>query len=365
MNIGFILLTFLDVNNIIVRCEAIHRRESKILLDLKETIMSKSKQKLDALKALFKGQEQEGQRESRPSNYYPFWNMQPGQRAIVRFLPDRDENNVRGFLVEKVFHNLTINGQKRTVPCLSMYEDDCPICKVSQDYYKAKDEVNGKKYWRKKQYIAQALIIEDPLPADDTTGETHVGKVRGITLGYQLYNIIKEAFAGDELESVPYDFEDGYDFIIKKTEQGQYASYAVGSKFKNNPRALDEDELVAVEEGMIELSTLLPKNPGEDKVQAMLNADLNGESYDEGGSSGDDDEDRPARRPAAKPAAKPVKAAAKPAAADDDEDEEEDEAPARAPASRKATPVAEESDDAASTDIDAMLSAIRARRSAK
>lgn len=330
--------------------------------------MSKSKQKLDALKALFKGQEQEGQRESRPSNYYPFWNMQPGQRAIVRFLPDRDENNVRGFLVEKVFHNLTINGQKRTVPCLSMYEDDCPICKVSQDYYKAKDEVNGKKYWRKKQYIAQALIIEDPLPADDATGETHVGKVRGITLGYQLYNIIKEAFAGDELESVPYDFEDGYDFIIKKTEQGQYASYAVGSKFKNNPRALDEEELAAVEEGMIELSTLLPKNPGADKVQAMLNADLNGESYDENGSSDDDDEDeRPARRPAAKPAAKPApKAAAKPARSDDDDDEDEDEeevAPARAPA-RKAAAATEESDDA-STDIDAMLSAIRARRAAK
>jgi hypothetical protein len=308
-----------------------------------------SKKSLESLKAAFATPERE-QRESLPNNYYPFWLMKNGQKAVVRFLPDRDENNVRGFLVEKVFHNLTINGQKKNVPCLSMYGEECPICKVSQDYYKHKDEVNGKKYWRKKQYIAQVLVMEDPLPADSDSNETHEGKVRFIALGFQIYNIIKEAFASDELEAVPYDFESGYDFIIKKSEQGQYSTYVVGSKFKGAPRSLTEEELAIVEEGMIELKTLLPKNPGEEKVQALLNADLNGESVEES------DEDAPA------PKASAAKPAPKAAAASDD-----DEVPAK-PAAKLAAPkkpaakVEDDGDSEAMTDVDAMLAAIRARR---
>lgn len=321
------------------------------------------KKSLADLKNLFTGQEQEGTRQSLPNNYYPFWNMSSGQRAIIRFLPDRNENNERGFLVEKVSHTLTINGKVRSVPCLSMYGEDCPICKVSQDFYKADDKVNGKKYWRKKQYIAQALIIEDPLPPDQETGETHVGKVRGITLGYQIYNIIKEAFAGDELESIPYDFDEGYDFIIKKSDQGDYATYTIGTKFRGSQRALTEEELAAVEEGMIDLSTLLPKNPGVEKVRAMLEAELNGEDYEESAPSNrrssSDEDDAPWTAPKAAP-----KKAAKPAVADDDEDEDEEEEVVRKPAKQVKPAKVETDDDAASTDVDAMLAAIRQRRAA-
>lgn len=309
-----------------------------------------SKKSLEALKAAFSTPERE-ERSSQPNNYYPFWLMKVGEKAVVRFLPDRDENNIRGFLVEKVFHNLTINGQKKNVPCLSMYGEDCPICKVSQDYYKHKDEVNGKKYWRKKQYIAQALVVEDPLEADKDSGEKHEGKVRFVSLGYQLYNIIKEAFASDELESVPYAFEDGYDFIIKKSEQGQYSTYVVGSKFKNAPRALAAGELAVVEEGMIELATLLPKNPGEEKVQALLNADLNGESVED---SSEDETPAPAKadkKPAA-PVTKAVKA-------------DTSETPAKPKKPVVKEEAAEEANGEAMTDVDAMLAAIRARRSAK
>jgi hypothetical protein len=109
---------------------------------------------------------------------------------------------------------------------------------------------------------------------------------------------------------------------------------------------LSEEELAVVEEGMIELATLLPKNPGEEKVQALLNADLNGETVED--SEGSDDEvETPAKaekKPAAKVAAKetptPAKAEKKPAAKGDDTDNE------------------------AMTDVDAMLAAIRARRKA-
>lgn len=292
----------------------------------------------------------EGNKENRENGggtgYYPFWNMKAGQRAVVRFLPDANEDNERGFLVEKVFHNLTINGQRKMVPCLSMYGEDCPICKLSQEYYKAKDEVNGKKYWKKKQYMAQVLIVEDPLEADATTGENHEGKVRLLSLGFQIYNIITEAFKSDELEVAPFSYEGGYDFVIKKTEQGQYASYAVGTKFMNKQRDLSEEEIGVAEEGLIDLSTVLPKNPGFDKVEAMLQADLNGEDYsDEGDNSTFTQKSKPAA------------AKSKPAAADDDEDNYTP--PARTVSKPNPSPAASD------TDVDDMIAAIQARRAGK
>jgi hypothetical protein len=294
---------------------------------------------LKELKGIFEQETQQGERTTLPNNYYPFWDMKAGQKAVIRFLPDANDNNARGFLVEKVFHNLTINGQRKMVPCLSMYGDDCPVCKISQEYYKAKDDVNGKKYWKKKQYMAQCLVVEDPLSPDANTGENHEGKVRLVSLGFQIYNIIKEAFTSDELDSVPYAYEGGYDFVIKKTEQGQYASYAVGTKFLNKPRDLSEEEVSIAEEHVIDLSTLLPKNPGIEKVQAMLNAELNGEEFkDDGGFS--DNDDTPAATPAA--TRKPV-----------------------AESAPKAESKAAASDAAGDEDVDEMLAAIRRRRQGK
>lgn len=246
------------------------------------------------------------------NNYYPFWNMKAGEKAIIRFLPDKNEDNPRGFLVEKVFHNLEINGQRRSIPCLSMYGEDCPICKISQAYYKVKDDINGKKYYKNRQNIAQILVVEDPLPADESSGEKHTGKLRYVTLSYQIYNIIKEALSSDEIDNWPDDYENGYDFIIKKTEQGGYASYAVGTKFANKPRALTETELSVVYESLIDLSTLLPKNLGEEKVQAMLDAEMNGNEYH------DENKFVPSTPT-------PVKSKVTPTVAANDEEEDEDE----------------------------------------
>lgn len=238
---------------------------------------------MDQLRSAFKQPEQNN--ESRPNNYYPFWNMEVGEQAIVRFLPDKDPNNPLGFMVEKLMHNLEINGEKKSVPCLKMYNEDCPICKLSSSYYKADDEANGKKYWRKKQHIAQAIIVEDPLPADKDSGENHEGKVRFLALGYQLFNIIKDSFESGELDEVPFAFEGGCNFIIKKTEQGKYSTYAVGSKFARKVSDLTKDQIALAQDEMIELATLLPSQPSLEKVEGMLEAATTGGSYDDSASS--------------------------------------------------------------------------------
>lgn len=224
---------------------------------------------------------------SRPNNYYPFWQANTGEQAIVRFLPDLDPDNPLGFMVEKLMHHLTINGEDKKVPCLKMYGEDCPICNVSRAYYKdeGKDSVNGKKYWRKKQHIAQALIVEDPLPADKETNETHEGKVRFLNLGWQLFGVIKEAFESGDLDEVPYAYKGGCNFIIKATPQGDYDTYAIASKFARKSSDLTDEQIAFVQDHLVDLKTLLPAHPGLEKVEAMLEASLTGNTYTEDDSS--------------------------------------------------------------------------------
>jgi len=220
--------------------------------------------------------------EVRTSNYYRFWDMKENEHAVVRFLIDSDPTNPLGFMVEKLQHVLEINGDRKAVPCLKMYDEDCPICKVSSQYYKeeGKDSVNGRKYWRKKQHILQALIIKDPLPADSETGETSEGKVRFLNLGFQLYSVIKEAFDSGDLDVPPFFHEGGCDFIIKKstTPDGR-AKYDIGSKFARKASDLTPDQIGVADEFSIELNTLIPSHPGIEKVEAMLEASLTGGEY--------------------------------------------------------------------------------------
>lgn len=291
---------------------------------------------LEQLKAAFKQPERSGN--TLPNNYYPFWNMKSGESATVRFLPDKNGDNPLGFLVERLTHVLEINGERKTVPCLRMYDEDCPICAVSAAYYKDEDKENGKKYWRKKSHIAQALIVEDPCDPDEDTGETAEGKVKFISLSYQIYNAIKDAFESGELDEVPFAFEGGCNFIIKKTQQGEYPSYAL-SKFARSESDLTAEEIEYVEEQLSDLSELLPANPGREKVEAMLEAALTGGDYSEEDSSA----------PKAAKAEKPAPAAAK-------VEEKEEETVA------ETVETTTEEDGDEPSDI---LAQIRARRAAK
>ena len=295
---------------------------------------------LDELRAAFQRKENDGG-STGAGNYYPFWNLDYGQSAIIRFLPDKNEDNPLGFMVEKHMHNLEINGETKKIPCLKMYDEDCPICKVSSDYYKEDDKENGKKYWRKKQYIAQALIISDPIEHRDTE-ESHEGEVRYISMGYQLYNVIKEAFESGDLDEIPFAFEGGCNFTIKKSKQGEYATYAVGSRFARKSTDLTEDEIEFVEEEMIDLSTLLPEKPNVEKVEGQLRAALTGAEYKESTSN----------------------------PWDENEDEDEDEVKPKKTSSKKKKPVAEDDEDdvveddefGESGEADDILTRIRSRR---
>lgn len=254
-----------------------------------------NKKKLDALKALFKKEKEkhsgEGVKRSR-GDFWPFWEMNVGEKAKVRLLPDKNEENPFLFYVEKLEHKLAIDGKTETIPCLEMYGEKCPISELSRKFYKeeGKGSANGKYYYRKKSNIVRLLVLEDPLPPDEETGETAVGKVVTTQLGYQLMEKIKEEISSDDLDELPWDIENGYDFIIKKTAQGDHGTYAVGSGFARKPSPIDDEYLDAVQEGLIDLETLLPSNPGYEFVKRKLDAHLNGSD-----DSDSDDADVPER----------------------------------------------------------------------
>lgn len=314
---------------------------------------------LEQLKAQFKKNDQREGGGSRPNNYYPFWDMKVGEQAVVRFLPDKNPENPLGFMVEKLMHTLTINGENKSVPCLKMYGEDCPVCKVSGAFYKdeGKGSPNGKKYWRKKQHIAQALIIEDPLAPNQETGETHEGKVRFLALGYQLFEVIKSAFESGDLDDVPFSFDGGYNFVIKKTQQGEYSTYAISSRFKAKPTPLSAEIVEYVQDNMVDLHTLLPAHPGTEKVESMLEAALTGAEYN-ASKDGDHSETPAAKAPSKKTAA--LSAALK---GDDDDDDVPFEK--STPAPKATAKVTESDDDNVDDEADKILAQIRARRGGK
>ncbi len=245
--------------------------------------MVNQKEKLAKFAAMFKPVDRND--DNRPSNYYRFWKMETDQTATVRILPDADEGNNMEFTVEKFMHNLEINGEFKSVPCLKMYGEPCPICEVSTAFYKEEGDksVNGKRYYRKKQHIVQALILEDPLPPNTETGENSQGKVCYLNIGYQLFSVIEEALTSGDLAAVPWDINEGYDFVIKKTKSPDgNAKYDLGSKFVRLNTSLDEDQIAIVEENSIKLNTLIPQKPTLERVEGMLNAALTGDPYDDG-----------------------------------------------------------------------------------
>ena len=162
--------------------------------------------------------------------FYPFQTMMEGNTAIVRFLPDLDKNNTLDFLVENFKHTLWLG---KTVPCLQMYGETCPICELSRQYYNEKNEELGKKLFRSKSYIGQVIVIESPIKHDASQ------LVKLIDIRPSIFKQIQEAFTSNNLEASPYDYHEGYNFYIRKTinDLGEF-SYRTSS-FAPNQSSID------------------------------------------------------------------------------------------------------------------------------
>lgn len=324
--------------------------------------MTKALSRIEQLKARLK-QEKEKKESGGSGGYssdiYPFWQMEFDESARVRILPDKNEDNPYMFYVDRLEHKLSINGEDKKIPCRQMYGEDCPICDLSRKYYKdeGKGSKNGKYYYRNKTSIVRVLVQNDPLKPNEA-GETYEGKVLNTQFGFQLMEKIKEQISSDDLGDFT-DFDEGYDFIIKKTKQagGEYGTYSVGSQFARKSTPIDDDTRENIE--LVDLSTLLPNDLGYDKVYSLLQAHLGGGEYEE------EEEETTTKKASKTSAAKRVveeeeeevvprkKPVTKPVVEEEEEEEEIPRKPAKA-----AKPVVEEEEE----DEDDIIAQIRKRK---
>ena len=197
--------------------------------------------------------------------------MEFDETATIRFVTDVDETNQFGFYREHLTHELMINGKKRIVPCLTMYGKKCPCCELSQKYYQAegKETKLGKKYWRKKAYLTQAVVISSPFDYD-----MKGNNVKILELGPKIFDIIKDAIIKGDIDVDPDTLKGGYDFRLTKKKQGDYADYSL-SRFA--PRPTDVSDSLLTEFNPFNLSEFLTKEITAEKMEQLIHADQTGE----------------------------------------------------------------------------------------
>lgn len=234
--------------------------------------MSDAKSRLEALKGAFEKKNNTGGGDPLWKLFYQFWKIPEDSTAVVRFLPDLNPDNSLGFLVEKLEHELEIGGNRKKVPCLSMWGEACPICDISRKYYDVEDKEMGKKFYRKKSYIGQVIVVESPIEHDQAQ------IVKLIDFGPTIFKQIQSAFQSGDLEEAPYELKGGYNFRIKKTKNGEFAGYGTSS-FSPKQSDLDDDLIQSLE--LHDLSTFRGKKPELATVEALLVAALTGEKFDE------------------------------------------------------------------------------------
>ncbi len=221
---------------------------------------------------------------------YPHWNMQEGKEAVIRLLPDGNPNNTF-FWVERAMIKLPFAGIKGEadsrpvqvqVPCVEMYNDGsvCPILSEVRGWFKDKSlEEMGRKYWKKRSYIFQGFVVEDPIREE----KTPENPIRRFIIGPQIYQIIRSALMDPELEELPTDYMRGVDFRIAKTSKGGFADYST-SKWSRRERAISDADKAAIEQfGLFNLSDFLPKKPTDVELKVMkemFEASVDGEAYD-------------------------------------------------------------------------------------
>jgi hypothetical protein len=245
---------------------------------------------LKEIRARLAAQESKGSNQgfTGESVIYPHWNIKEGETATVRFLPDADPDNPY-FWIERQVIKLPFAGIKGgenknvivQVPCVEMWGETCPILSEVRPWFKDKSlEEMGRKYWKKRSYLFQGFVRNNPLGEEDKAPDN---PIRRFTISPQIFNIIKASLMDPDMEELPTDYDQGLDFRIAKTSKGDYADYST-SNWARKETALDNAERDAIDEhGLFDLKEFLPNKPSEVELKVMVEmfeASVDGKAYD-------------------------------------------------------------------------------------
>lgn len=219
--------------------------------------------------------------------FFPFYKMDFDQVTSFRFLPDANTNNPLGFIVENTFHELVINGKKKKFGCLKMHDGKtahCPLCAESKKHYDAGDTTLGKAFWKKTDYIAQGVIINTPMDYPIGADEN---PVRLVSLSKTLYEKIEHAILSGDLDELPFNETNGYDFRFEKTKKSapggkEFGDYS-NSSFARRSTPVPGNLADRIEK--YDLSKYRFTRVEPEQMEAAIEAFLTGKDFDETKSS--------------------------------------------------------------------------------
>lgn len=239
---------------------------------------------INALKAAFSKKAETNENAGFWDRFFPFYKIQFDEVAVFRFLPDLDDNNPLGFIVENVYHEFLVNGKKKKLACSKMYGETCACCEVSSKYYNEGDTKLGKTFWRKKDYLAEGLIISTPFEYPIKDDEN---PVRLVSLSKQLYEKLETEIVKGDLENMPTDMEAGYNFRFMKSKKfipqdgkppKEVANYT-DSAFARAASPIPPELLARVE--LYDLKNFRFVKIEREQMEAQIEACLTGKSYEE------------------------------------------------------------------------------------
>tara|TARA_B100001971_G_scaffold33513_1_gene28149 strand:+ start:140135 stop:141178 length:1044 start_codon:yes stop_codon:yes gene_type:complete len=227
-----------------------------------------------------------------PSPLYRHWDAPDDSRIEVRFLPDANADNVY-FWREKQMIKLefsSVLGQPDfnkgkpfivQVPCVEMYNDgrSCPVSREVSSWFNTDMDSLARKYWKKRSYIMQGFVLQDPTNEE----QPPENPIRQFNINSQIFKNVREGLLDPDMLHTPTDYNNGTNFVIKKTKNGQYADYTT-SNWSRNESALSQEHMDAIQKYELkDLNTLLPKVPSDEDlliIKDMFEASVSGEPYD-------------------------------------------------------------------------------------
>lgn len=251
--------------------------------------------KLELLRAKLKEKEERRTNGGSPKNdsTYRFWDMKIGDTATVRFLPDGNDENPY-FWIEKQMLPIAFPGvlggdtNKEVVirvPCIEMYNAitggnrRCSILNELRPMFDLGEEETqlAKKYWVKRQNLFHGFVVNDTLPASDSPF------LRKFSFGNQIHKIIQGSLLDPDLEEMPTDYHNGLNFVLAKSQNGQYADYS-SSKWSRKESAVSQEAQDYVDNNELpSLASYLPPEPTQEALEAqyaMFQASFDGELFD-------------------------------------------------------------------------------------
>lgn len=228
--------------------------------------------------------------------YYAFWKMNVGQHAILRFLPDKNENNIYPW-AEKLYYQWKFPDPDKAgeelkvrLPCRETWDGKktCDVANELRALFNTKDPADDKlarSYWFKRSFLYQGFVRKNPLSEQDVPENP----IRLYAINKQIHGRIRDTLLETDpalakfKHAGPDDYVNGRDFVVKKTQGPMYVDWGP-SDWANDISPLTDDEMAAIEKyGLNDLTEKLglrPSNEALALVPKIFEAHLGGKPWD-------------------------------------------------------------------------------------